>query len=265
MQLERFLSQQLEVAGIVYELSAGIEDFAPIYHRYPDALFLLVKSSARLELALRDFNRKQREGLSERVNFGAIGLIQFDQLDDLQVIVELQWAEDESELLAILYSEVPSAMEAGALMSQQELKFDIDFNPADAPAQKYLDKHLPPLAKDITDTTKDRIRNSIKQSIAAGEDRDALTKRLEGIVDSPARRRAIAQTESVRAFSNGRLIAGKKMGATGKRWRAQVQRCPICDGLNGQEVAIDALFDGVFDAPPAHPNCRCGLQLMVDA
>lgn len=41
--------------------------------------------------------------------------------------------------------------------------------------------------------------------------------------------------------------------------------CPDCSSLDGQVVMVDQTFSSVkagsLEAPPAHPNCRCRIQL----
>ena len=37
----------------------------------------------------------------------------------------------------------------------------------------------------------------------------------------------------------------------------------ICEPLDGQEAALDEPFDGGIFRPPAHPNCRCSVGLVI--
>ncbi len=264
MPLEHFLAQQRDIAGIVFELATDDGGYAPIYYKYPDALALLLKSTARLELDLKEFNRRQVETLDEHFNLAAIHSIQLDQFDDLGIFIDFAWDQDEDWLNQIFAANLPSDLSAGALMSQSELGFTIDYSPMDQPAQKFLERHIPKLAGDINVTTKNRVKNAVRQSLLAGEDRSGLEKRLESIFDNPARRRAIAQTESVQAFSEGRVQAGIEMGATEKRWRAQIGACPLCQSLHGVTVKITDSFPGGY-SPPLHVSCRCGIELSFGA
>lgn len=269
MILQQLIADQVETANRVYELATSPTDnYAPNYYRYPDALSLLIHTTAQLELMLKRFNKRQVEGIEQRFNLANVSFLQLDQFDDLGVFVEFVWQQDIDDLSGIFASLMPQAIAAGGLMSQQELGFEIDFNPADLPAQKFLERHVPKLAKDITDTTRDRVKNSIRQSLLAGESRDDLVKRLGDVIDSEPRRRMIAQTESVQAFSEGRIQAGIEMGATEKKWRAQIERCPICDDLHGRTAPLAGYFEGKygkFYGSPAHPHCRCGIELSFGA
>jgi SPP1 gp7 family putative phage head morphogenesis protein len=97
---------------------------------------------------------------------------------------------------------------------------------------------------------------------------------------SKMRAQRIAATEITRAYAYGNLTAWKASGlVSAKRWyTARDERvCPICGGLDGTIVSIDANFNlpqsvlerlipslrGRFNpvlAPPAHVNCRCALM-----
>lgn len=42
-------------------------------------------------------------------------------------------------------------------------------------------------------------------------------------------------------------------------WNGTADRrtCPICRGLDGKVAAVGKPFEGGYEYPPAHPNCRC--------
>lgn len=80
----------------------------------------------------------------------------------------------------------------------------------------------------------------------------------------------IARTENIRASVMGQLDVWNGAKAQGlldansrKLWitAADERRCPTCGGLEGKTSALDGLFDGQLDGPPAHPRCRCTLGL----
>jgi SPP1 gp7 family putative phage head morphogenesis protein len=263
MTPERLLSQRHATAGRVFQLATGEEgnDFAPNYYKYPESLALLLKAIVGLERKIKAFQRVQWDGIEQRFNLALISQLKFDQFDDLGIFVDFYWQQDEDNLAALFVQGLSDAIEAGGVMSQLELGFNIDFSPNDLPAVRYLEEHVPKLANSIALNTQKRIKHSIRKSLLAGEDRDQLVKRLEPIVKNTKRAESIAQTESIRAFSEGRIQAGIEMGATEKRWRAQIRRCPICDGLHGETVGITASFSTGHFGAPAHANCRCGVEL----
>lgn len=264
MDLEQTLFDYLELADTVYTLATDPnDDFASNYYDYPDALSLLVTTMAKLELALKRYNREQIAHIDQLINFSNLSILQLDQFDELGIFVDFQWEEDEEALNGIFADHLPSAMTAGAAMTEGELGIAIDFSPADKPAAKFLEKYIPKLSGEIQDTTKDRVRSTVRQGIINGHSREEMVKDLSGIIDSESRRRMIAQTESVRSFSEGRIQAALEIGATHKIWRAQVVRCPLCNALNGEKVAIRDTFSDGTNLPPRHPRCRCGMRLAL--
>jgi SPP1 gp7 family putative phage head morphogenesis protein len=77
----------------------------------------------------------------------------------------------------------------------------------------------------------------------------------------------IARTELAMAYNNGAFGAIKDaqekgyIGDCKKTWvtGGDERVCPICQGLDGETVHMDALFSHGVLFPPAHPNCRCSV------
>lgn len=82
----------------------------------------------------------------------------------------------------------------------------------------------------------------------------------------------IARTEIINAYNNGELGAVQqaihegKMGKTKKRWvtGGDERVCDICARLDGVEVPMDEMFPGGYEAPTAHPHCRCVLAFIEE-
>lgn len=80
----------------------------------------------------------------------------------------------------------------------------------------------------------------------------------------------IAATELTSAITAARLLAWEEAFRLGltfknrKRWvTAYDERvCPICMPLHNVTVDLNAAFPGGMDGPPAHPVCRCNLELV---
>lgn len=85
----------------------------------------------------------------------------------------------------------------------------------------------------------------------------------------------IARTEIMGALNAGALEAARQAVEHGlldpeaavKRWlisRDEVTpACPVCMPLDGEEVALEAVFPGTdVLAPPAHPRCRCSFAVL---
>jgi hypothetical protein len=231
MHTEAFVAQQTVIAGLVYELATTEPDFAPNYYDYPDALSQLLKASARLKMELKRFNKRQAEDIGLRVDLSHIHQIKLDQFDKLGIFIDFMWDEDAADLSTIFATHLPGTIAASGLMSWMEIGITIDFGPSDLPAQKFLERHVSRLAKDTTDVTRERVKNTIRQGLLAGKDREALEEDLADVFDNASRRRMIAQTESVLAFSEGRIQAEIEMGATEKRWPSTEPTLPNLRGI----------------------------------
>lgn len=88
-----------------------------------------------------------------------------------------------------------------------------------------------------------------------------------------ARARMIARTESIAARNQGKLdtmLQAQQMGlvgpATVKQWViGPTDVCEICVPMGGETMPLGMSFDwgtGGGDYPPAHPNCRCTIQMV---
>lgn len=121
--------------------------------------------------------------------------------------------------------------------------------------------------------TRDAIRNEVRKALKNGEGPDGIATRLFGEIDmTPEEIDRIAQTEFVIARTGARLVefekeAGDDLDAR-KMWTlgAGEEGCPTCAFLAGQEVPLDDQFEGpdgeLYDGSPAHPNCKCDLELV---
>ena len=73
----------------------------------------------------------------------------------------------------------------------------------------------------------------------------------------------IARTETLNVYNQA---AEDSIAALAKhdpeivrRWDATIDRrtCPTCRDLDGRTAKVGDKFEGMYDAPPAHPCCRC--------
>ena len=76
----------------------------------------------------------------------------------------------------------------------------------------------------------------------------------------------IARTETARLICKGELLALKRAGVEKKKWvtAGDEVTCDECVVLGRHEpVLINETF-GDYDAPPAHPNCRCDIIGVIE-
>ncbi|MCA4995120.1 hypothetical protein HWD35_10390 [Tsukamurella tyrosinosolvens] len=126
------------------------------------------------------------------------------------------------------------------------------------------EKHVGTLVTAVTDTTREKIRLAIAQSLRRGETSSQAMLRLRDVINSPVRAEMIAQTESVNAYSLGQYEYAKDVGFTKKTWESLAGACPKkCLSADGQTVDIEDDFilgDGsTVKLPSGHTRCRCGV------
>lgn len=92
-----------------------------------------------------------------------------------------------------------------------------------------------------------------------------------------ARALNIARTEILAAQNIGQLLSWYQAADQGfvdlsraeKEWVAgpsgwkNIDVCPICEDLEGQRVPVQSVFTNGEISPPAHPNCRCTMNLVA--
>lgn len=115
------------------------------------------------------------------------------------------------------------------------------------------------LITDISESTRNMIRNDIAAALESGASNDVLAAVLQrGYAFSPERAEMIARTETAFADVEGNIEAYKQSGqVSGKQWITGAGCCELCDELDGKIVPLDKPFPGGRNGPPLHPNCRC--------
>jgi len=87
-----------------------------------------------------------------------------------------------------------------------------------------------------------------------------------------ARAENIARTELAEAYGEGQLqsvqnaaMDGLVQGEIEKSWMAaeDERTCPTCGNLDGEKQVVSVAFSNGKMRPPAHQQCRCGLQYEV--
>lgn len=109
-------------------------------------------------------------------------------------------------------------------------------------------------------------RNGLHAIEAKPGKADVMTEKY---LDRAARMRSrtIARTETISALAHGQLEAIRTAMADGLLapdtklvWITTPGCCDKCSAIDGDEQPATApLWDGRYDAPPAHPNCRCSI------
>ena len=141
---------------------------------------------------------------------------------------------------------------------------NIDWELANAAAERWARQYGYTLVRQITETTKQRIAAEVAEWTRNSESLSKLTERLMGdaTTDAFSRRRAklIATTEVTRVYAEGNMVAWRESGVIQQRkWQTGNDElvCPICGPLHNEVRGLDESFSVGIMQPPAHPNCRC--------
>ena len=123
-------------------------------------------------------------------------------------------------------------------------------------------------AKTTTNTTFERLENTLSAGMEANETIPQLTERVQGVFTEYKTYRAelIARTESTTANNEGLIEAYRQSGvATGKEWIAVMDDRTRDEHamLNGEIVGLNENFSNGLSYPQ-EPNCRCLIGPAMD-
>jgi phage portal protein BeeE len=165
---------------------------------------------------------------------------------------------------------VADMLRTGAMDGLAKIGMDPDdgaFNVASETAMSYVRNRGLELAKTIPETLKGHVAVAIEKQLAAGTSiadlRDAIREAAPDLTEWQAVR--IARTETAMAYCEGNRQAWEQQGVATKAWSVAGGPCPICEGIGDaypNDIPIGEAFStgsGSWQAPPAHPNCRCDL------
>jgi len=275
-KLERMQSK-LIAAYVADTVNRGAEDYAPLYRKFPKLFKQLVKSEINTYSGMRKYLKELAERATKELNWNQYDLNAASatggadyKASILDYLVKAFWENETLVLKIYLTQSLIDAVESGGLYTEQDLKIDVGWSRNAAPAIEFLNKYSLDLAKGLTKTSKKRVLSALKTSIENHENRDDAVARINKVVKDQVRATAIAQTESVRAFSSARMEVGSQVGADRKRWRTAggIKTCPICYGFESLGVVpfdyeYETAAGEMITEPPGHVNCRCGEQIFM--
>lgn len=116
----------------------------------------------------------------------------------------------------------------------------------------------------ISESTRDRLRTTVADSIENGDSSAELADRIESsFAFSDTRATTIARTEIVNANVQGNLAGWDKSGVVSMKQSVLGSEHDVDDDCDSAAedgpIALDEAFSNGFFAPPYHPNCVCDL------
>lgn len=264
-------STDKDIESLSRVISAS-EPWADGYSDAPDQHAELIKAEAKLETKLRHYFRDLAK---ERVtNYISFYLYEQERVKvkandtikatDINVMVtETMESVETAILLSVIIDDIDVMIGIGSQAGEYIYSTPMGLNQYTESILKEARKHSITLAKGITETTRNKIRQQLESSIALGEDTPTLIKRLTDskLINDPKRAEMIARTESVNSYSKGLLQFGNQSGAESKTWQAVMGACRVCAPVDGETVPISELFMNGKQSPAGHPRCRCTMRL----
>lgn len=265
----KLISIQNEVLAAFYadSIRRGSEQYPNYYQKNARALKTLLKSELKTNIAMRKYFRELSERAIADLNWAEFERRKASVLDYL---VQAFWENETLVLKVFLTKALVDALEGGGLFSEEELKVDVGWSRESAPAIEFLNKYTLSAAKSLTETTKGKVLAVLKTSINNGETVDEAAARINKTINDKVRATTISQTETVRAFSAGRMEVGRQVGADRKQWRTAADNRVSSYCLANERLGVvpfnykyDDFVGEKITEPPAHPNCRSGIQLFM--
>ena len=262
------------------------EEWAPGYTNAPEQHAALIKQMAHLQLLVLKYFRGLAKEAYRLVNWYEYSAAVAEQQRhflagagvqayNIDIVVNHDAVSQQDQaFIKIVFDTVAAVQSLGVDSMETEYKAPIGLNSTSAIIQQLTTRQLanlvgmkvqkdgtivpnPNPAYNIDETTRGRIAQSIKTSIRLGEDHTAAVKRLQKVITDPERADMIAQTETVRAYAQGRAIYARQSNATGK-YNTDRNATDVCAD-NTAEGTIPVEEDFVSGDPnePFHPRCRC--------
>jgi SPP1 gp7 family putative phage head morphogenesis protein len=264
LDLSQLSVHQLEgiadtVDAFVFKQHQSGEKFHPDYKKNRKLFKKLIRETVKFKRDMRRFFLDQLSRIEYAVLYASY---RADEIED-RYLSSVQWDEEDKTLTATLEINLSDIFVIGARATELELQTDLNIGPTHTEEAKFLRTYSLKLAGEINATTKKRIVQQIRTSIEVGETRQELALRIDKVLNNVKRAEMIAQTESIRAYAEGRLAVGKRLKIPYKQLRSfQVDSGEICGKVNGEVVPLDAPFANGLHSPPFHPRCRCSLKLL---
>jgi HK97 family phage portal protein len=188
-------------------------------------------------------------------------------------------AGDTTKIEQAVVGPMLSALDAGAEFAGEQLGQAANealFRVVNDNAVEYAKTHAASLARGLQESTIDALRGVISRGVEQGFGVDKITDEIvgNGRLFTQERAQIIARTETARAFNEGNLETFKQVPTVaGKQWLVASNPCRYCREASEQTKTNAKSLDDPFvvdvgkvkvrrvevQAPPLHPNCRCGL------
>lgn len=137
-------------------------------------------------------------------------------------------------------------------------------------AQQWADVHAGELISGLEEVTRERVSQLIADGLRQNLSLDDIAGNIQSMYAfSDERADLIAVTETQMANGAGSVEGLRQARDNGlavqKRWVTDPDPCPECiENAAAGAIDVDAEFPSGADSEPAHPNCRCYTEGVIE-
>ncbi|MCC6315424.1 MAG: minor capsid protein [Thermomicrobiales bacterium] len=229
--------------------------------------------AARIGKTTADLMKRQRQSILAQLRQRSITRDVADMIE--QPFNLARWIREFSIGIRPVLHDVMG--EAGA-QSMDDLGVGINFDLFDPNVINALEKQVQRFAREVNETTWDRLKDSLGAGYEAGETVDQLAERVNAVMGDriASSGETIARTESNITHSNADILSWKQSGVVGgKEWLAALddRTRESHVSAHGQIVGLDEPFNvgghrmqgpGLGGPASEVVNCRCAMTAVLD-
>ena len=225
------------------------------------------KAAIKYERSFESAAKKFFQGQQERVNKSIEKSVKaYDE--------PLDWEEENNLLKASLSPSWMASLTEGFEMANATYSLRLSFDLFNPKFKKYIEKYGLDKAKNINNTTKDKLRKSLSEGIGTGEGIPKLRDRISTIYTEAKTSRAtlIARTETVSTVNTGAFETYKGAKLEQKEWLAtsDTRTRETHASINREVVDINKPFSNGLMYPGDSSgsasevcNCRCTILPVI--
>jgi len=203
--------------------------------------------------------------------------------EELEDLFGANWREEIEEWAKVSKEVHEIALDSNAKREIVNYGFDITFDVKNPLSQKWLDTYSLDKSKEVMDTQKDAIKDTLLEGFSNGESIQDLSKRIKDVYtpfkNAGWKAKRISRTEVIAASNEGALESYKQAGIEKKGWLVQRAGEPrdthIAAGNKYENKGIDinknfAVGSGSGAAPgqigiaEEDCNCRCSVIAIIN-
>lgn len=214
-----------------------------------------VKNERLFTNALKKYFQAQQDRLTPKL------------LKSQKDIYDISWGEEDPEFYDTLKPLWLASLAEGFNTANSNFGFGINFDVMNPKFLKWVKENGLDRVKDINNTTKESLRDTLNDGIENGESVPKLRDRIAAVYENAKGYRStlIARTETITTVNAGSLDTYKSANVQQKEWLATIDNRTreAHVEINGEITNIDEAFSN-GEMYPDEPNCRCTILPVLE-